>query len=353
MKPKIVFLVMSAVHPVSAVRELSRALAPHTILVHHDFLQTPEFLLDEPNVIFVPDPKKTGWGVWAFTEGIFHALRFAVENLDFDYLQLLSPTCLPIKPLRAFEEHVAQRQTEAHFSGIDLYNNRDALMSVGYRMFAREHTLSHRILRRLSREYFGDTPDRWDQAGVQLRTHPPAADGGNLPWRARLALKLTQIWSKPGNRQHMFDENFRPYFGSPWFGARRHVMEWMVERFSQPAIQHQFSRLRIPEELLIPTLLMNSSFKRGPYNHYIITFLGANPKWIDDRDFDAIRHSPAFFARKFSVEPSAPIRRRVLLELAGVDQARLEGHEGWEGPADLEAIPEGTAQASPEVVPPR
>ena len=33
-KPKLVFLVMSAIHPVQVVRELARALAPHTVLVH-------------------------------------------------------------------------------------------------------------------------------------------------------------------------------------------------------------------------------------------------------------------------------------------------------------------------------
>jgi len=323
MKPRIVFLLMSAVHPVHVVRELSRALAPHTVLVHHDFSQSDEFVLDEPNVIMVPDPKVTGWGVWGFSEGIFHSIRFALENLEFDYLQLLSPTCLPIKPLKAFEDYIEARTNEPDFSGVDLYRDRDALMSVGYRMFAREHTLAHRILRRLSLVYFGASPDVRDVAGVQLRTNPPTRADGTLPWKARMALKVTQRWSQPAAARHIFDDRFRPYFGSAWFGARRNLLEWMLERFGQADVMQHFRKLRIPEELVIPTLLKNSGSRDGAYNHCIITFRGPNPKWLEDQDFEVLRRSPAFFARKFPVEPTSSIRRRVLHELAAAPPPEL------------------------------
>jgi hypothetical protein len=323
MKPKLVFLVMSAVHPVEIVRELCRSLAPQTVLVHHDFAQNPDFPLDEPNVIFVPNPKRTGWGIWAFSQGVFHGMDYAVRNLDFDYLQLLSPTCLPIKPLAAFEAHVAARKTDADFGWLDLYTNDDALMSVAYRMFAPANSLRHRVLRRLFLVYFGSSKERLDVEGVQLRTHP--RDRRELSWAARIALKATQAWVRPSASRHIFDESFRPYFGSAWFGAHRHVVEWMLERYGQPDIDRQFSELHIPEELVIPTLLKNSGFKGGPYNHCIITFVGANPKWLEDEDFEALRTSPAFFARKFPVELTSPIRRRVLKELVGIDEVLLAG----------------------------
>ena len=84
MKPKIVFVVMSAIHSPESVAQLARALAPHTVVVHHDFSQTPDFSVNEPNVRFVPEPKRTGWAIWGFSEGIFHAMRYAYENLEFD-----------------------------------------------------------------------------------------------------------------------------------------------------------------------------------------------------------------------------------------------------------------------------
>ena len=100
MRPKIVFVVMSAISKPATTEQLARALAPHIVLVHHDFHQTPYFPLVAPNVRFVPNPRRTGWAVFGFTDGIFHSLRYALENFEFDYLQLLSPTCLPIKPLQ-------------------------------------------------------------------------------------------------------------------------------------------------------------------------------------------------------------------------------------------------------------
>src|SRR3990167_761367 len=119
MKPGIVFLVMSAVSKPETVDQLARALAPHTVLVHHDFSQTPHFPLTAPNVRFVPGPKRTGWAMFGFVDGIFHSMQYAIANLDFDYLQLLSPTCLPIKPLGEFEVHVSQGE-DAHFDCVDL-----------------------------------------------------------------------------------------------------------------------------------------------------------------------------------------------------------------------------------------
>jgi len=177
MKPKIVFVVMSAIHSPESVAQLARALAPHTVVVHHDFSQTPDFSVNEPNVRFVPEPKRTGWAIWGFSEGIFHAMRYAYENLEFDYLQILSPTCLPIKPVKALEEHVASGKTDVDFAWIDMLADDDALMSVSYRGFAGEESFRHRLLRRMMVLYFNNTPERRDLAGVQLRT------GGNLTLR--------------------------------------------------------------------------------------------------------------------------------------------------------------------------
>lgn len=316
MKPRIVFLVMSAVQPAQTVAEQARVLAPHRVLLHHDFAQAPDFPVSEPNVVLVPDPKRTGWGVWGFTEGVFHSLRYALDHLQFDYLQVLSPTCLPIKPLAALEQHVASGRTDADFSCVDLLEERDGLMTASYRAFAPEHSLRHRMLRRLSRAYYGDSSARHDIAGVQLRAEP-RRDSTYARLRSRIAFQITRAWAHPAIGRHIFDDRLKPCFGSAWFGARREVIEWMVERFRQPDIQRYFPRVRLPEELVIPTLLRNSGFASGPYNHCIVTFRDANPKWLDDEDFEILARSPAFFARKFPVAAETPIRQRVLRELVG------------------------------------
>ncbi len=308
-KPKIVFLVMSAVSKPATIDQLAYALAPHVVLVHHDFTQTPEFHLTAPNVRWVPNPKRTGWAVFGFVEGIFHSLQYAMEALDFDYLQLLSPTCLPIKPLSQFEAHVSG-SAEAHFDCVDLLRDRDALMSVGYRAFTPQRSLRHRIVRRLSLAYFGASSGRRDEAGIWLRS---GGGKGPVGW---LALATMKALGNPRIGRHIFDESFHPYCGSAWFGARRHVIAGMAEGFSDPAVHDYFSGLRISEEFLIPTLLMRLAPRKGPMNHFIQVYDEAHPGEFHEAHLEQLRGSGAFFARKFPDSPMATIRLRVLGELA-------------------------------------
>lgn len=312
MTPKVVFLVMSAVSKPGTVDQLAHALAPHLVLVHHDFSQTPSFPLTAPNVRFVPDPRRTGWANFGFVEGIFHSLRYAMENLDFDYLQLLSPTCLPIKPIRKFEEHVSG-SAEAHFDCIDLLGDRDALMWVGYRALTPEGSFRHRVARFLATAYFGDSTGRRDEAGIWLRS---GAGKGVMPW---IALACAEALSRPWIGRHIFDKSFAPYCGTTWFGARRHVVGAMVEMFSRPAVHDYFSRLHISDEFLIPTLLMQLGLSKGPMNHCIQTYNEAHPGQFHEEHLEQLRNSPAYFARKFADNPFAPVRARVLRELAAAE----------------------------------
>ena len=309
--PRIVYLVMSAVSRPGTVDQLASALAPHTVLVHHDFSQQPDFRLHAPNVHWVPDPHRTGWAYFGFVEGIFHSLRHALGHLDFDYLQLLSPTCLPVRPVREFETHV-RGPCDAHFDCIELMRDRDALMSVGYRALTPEGTLRHRVLRRLSGAYFGDSAGRRDEAGIWLRS-------GRAPGiTPRVAYAAVRAFCHPAIGHHLFDESFRLHYGSTWFGARREIVAGMVSLFSQPEIHGYFSRLRIADEFLIPTLLMHLGVRKGPMNHYIQRYQDAHTGEIGEASLERVRQSRAFFARKFPDNPDAMVRWRVLKELVGV-----------------------------------
>lgn len=308
---KIAFVIMSAVARAGTVDQLARSLAPHPVLVHHDFSQTPQFRLDAPNARFVPEPRRTGWGVFGLTEGFFHSMRHALETVEFDYLQLLSPTCLPIKPMREFERHVGG-DVEAHFEFIDVLGDTDALMSVGYRAFTPEGTLRHRLLRRLSGRYFGESAGRRDEAGIWLRS---GRGRGVMPWVARAAVgAFSHSWVG----RHPFDASFRPRYGSPWLGAQRHVVEGLVREFARPGLHAYFSRVRIPEEFLVVSLLAPLVRRRGPRNHLIQRYNEAHVGDFTQADFETLRRSSAFFARKFPDDPQAALRMQVLRELACV-----------------------------------
>jgi hypothetical protein len=310
-KPRIVFLLMSAVAPSATVEQLAHALAPHPVLVHHDFSQTPDFTLQAPNVQFVSDPVRTGWAQFGFVDGIFKGLQHALRRLDFDYLQLLSPSCLPIKPLAQFERHVSGPH-DAHFEAIDLRRDGDARLSVGYRAWTSEGSLAHRLARRLVGVYYGDSQGRREQAGIWLRTG-----------RSSSAWSALAGWPLHAGASRLNDYRIGPqrlslHYGSVWFGARRPVIEALVRAYGRAGLREHFARMHIAEEFLMPSLLMHLGVRRGPMNHRVQRFDGAHPGLFTTEHLNALRQSSAWFARKFPVEPQAAVRQQVLRDLVGV-----------------------------------
>lgn len=316
MGPKIVFVVLSAVAKPGTVDQLVHALAPHQVLVHHDFTQTPDFRLSAPNATFVENPKRTGWGVFGFLEAMFHSLRYALERTDFDYLHLLSPTCLPIKPIAEFEAHVAQSE-EAHFDCVDLLEDEEAFMNIAYRAFLPKRSMRHRIMRRVTDVYFWGSRLRRDEAGVWLRS------GGGRGPAARVAGSLIGALRHRSIGRHFADEGLRPYYGSAWIGARRPLVEGLVDAFERPGIREHFSRVHIAEEFLMVSFLKALGAKHGPMNHEIHPYVEAHVGEFDESDFELLKASPKYFARKFPDDPASPLRLRVLKELVGVDPGAL------------------------------
>ena len=311
MKPNIVFLVMSAVSKPETVDQLARALAPHTVLVHHDFHQTPAFPLSASNAVFVPNPKRTGWGLFSFVEGIFHSMQYALANLDFDYLQLLSPSCLPIKPIQEFEAHISG-PADAHFDCVDVLGDQDALMSIGYRALTPDRSFRFRVARRLSSVYFGASLSRREEAGIWLHS------GDRRTPAAWLSLAFMKALGRPSIGRHIFNKNYRAYYGTTWFGARRHIAAEMVEQFQHPEMRRYFSRLNLPEEIVLPTLLMHLQLNKGPMNHCFQHYDQSHPRLFEEKDIAQLKLSPAFFARKFPNDPAAPVRTKVLDEMVGI-----------------------------------
>ena len=313
---RIVFVVMSAVAKAATVDQLARSLRPHPVLVHHDFSQQSPFELQTPQIRFVPDPVRTGWAQFGFVDAIFHSLEHALEQMDFDYLQLLSPTCLPIKPLADFERHINGTH-EAHFDAIDLSRDTDARLSVGYRAFTTEGSLSHRIARRLVNIYYGDSAGRRDEAGVWLRT-----GRSNSAWAALAGWPLHAL---AGSAQtgRLAGQRLPLHYGSVWFGARRHIIEGMVRAYRQPGLRERFARMHIAEEFLIPSLLMHLRPRRAAMNHLIARFDGAHPGVWDSDQILSLGRSPAWFARKFPDDPQAPVRQLVIEQLVGEPSATL------------------------------
>jgi hypothetical protein len=90
--------------------------------------------------------------------------------------------------------------------------------------------------------------------------------------------------------------------------------------------------------------------RKGAFSHFINRFDNVHPRKIDLEDIQVLRASQAYFARKFPDDPAAPVRQRVLSELAGVATAD-SGTTATEGAAPSSAPV--TSSAARPVSPPR
>lgn len=317
MKPRVVFAIISAMQKPSTVAQLADALAPHTVLVHHDSTKQPEFRLERSNVVFVPNPKVTGWGNWGFSQGIYHTMRYCVDALDFDYFQLMSPTCLPLRPLNEFEAHITGSDCDIHGDFFDITVDPDMLMVFAWRAYAPADSLRMRLLRAAQRWYFG--PELRVQQHVSLSVRKRANNGpvtAGEAVRASLALALTELAPKGIFYHHPYTPAFRPHIGSTWVGLSHKACSYLADTIRDPRVDAYFRHLPIVDEILFPTFLANSGMKIGPGNHAINTFTAAgNPEWINDADLDRLVKSNLYFGRKFPDDCNAPVRLRALERL--------------------------------------
>jgi hypothetical protein len=64
---------------------------------------------------------------------------------------------------------------------------------------------------------------------------------------------------------------------------------------------------------------MHLGVRKGPMNHFIQVFEQAHTGEIHEEHIGQLERSGAYFARKFADNPMAPVRVRVLRELAGTE----------------------------------
>ena len=307
--PKIVFGVMSAVAGAEIVEQLITALAPHHVVVHHDFSQQVDFRLNAENAELVPNPKRTGYGVWAFTEGVIRLLDHCVEHVDFDYFQLLSPACLPIKPLARFADYIAGNGSDAHAEFVDLATDRDAMMFYGPRAYAPYHSWRRKLLREAGGLYFGTDAKPQPLAGVQILRR---SRGIHRDPAALCGYAITKLATMGLFGRYLAAPGLYPKVGAAWFGARRNACEYLVTRLTDPSVYEHYRAFNDIAEISFQTLLGNSQLRIGPLNIFVNAYDGWHPYVFGSNDIDQLAALPHYFARKFPDDPDAPVRRQVL-----------------------------------------
>jgi hypothetical protein len=306
---RILFGIMSAVQPAATVASLVDALGDrHPVLIHHDWSQQPGFSLGREHVSYVEQPRRTGWADWGFSQGILRLVEAALETDRFDYFQLLSPTCLPVRPMDEFERHLAACEADFLVDAARLDADPDVLMSHGWRAFAAAGSLRQRMLRRVRSWYFANDAIIASRFGLAFPTESLAGAAGVAGLRARAAYRLTLQAQAGRSFSHPFSARFPCFAGSTWFTASRAGCEHLLARAADESLTTAFARMHMGDEMFFPSVFMNSGLTCASAVHYIARFEDARPAWFELEDVGEIRRSGAFFARKFPENPDHPVR---------------------------------------------
>ncbi len=311
---KVAFGILCATEAPEVVRQLVASLGTEDpILVHHDRSKQPTFSLAGSGAWVIPDPVETGWGTPGLPQAIFHLIRCALERESFDYFQLLSGTCLPLRPVGELKQYLAARRAPVHADIVNLDQDERVLMSHGHRVFCRDQTLASRILGRSRRWYLGEDPVTIQEAnlGIHERSHSREHLTA-LQWLGKQVHAAARVGLLDS---HPFHGDTAPFVGSLWFCLRRDACEYLVEQeHVNPFVPYLYG-LKVCDEILFPTLLGNSGFAVAPSNHLVNEFVGAHPRVFDERDRARLAGSDRYFARKFAGTADDPIRQAVLARM--------------------------------------
>ncbi|MFN5881653.1 MAG: hypothetical protein ACK44L_08085 [Burkholderiales bacterium] len=341
MPAKLQFVVMSSGEDNRILSQLVDALAPWPVLIHQDAsrVRPPLPSVIASQVQWVRPARATGWGDWGFASAILQSITQALRERPFDYLQLLSPSCLPIRPISDLIAHVSQGTQDHHVDAFALDRDRDTRMSFAWRAYAPTASERQKLLSRLRRWYFGHEPELEQQLSMSVMHRRQEAMGVDA-LRAAAAVAMTRAlasnrrWFGPGTTRQTTlrpqDPAMNPpdcAVGSVWFGARRSVCERMVQMAASSDFRARFESLTMVDELLIPTLLMHAGREPGPSNHSVSPFDDeGHPVVMDPTQLKRAQASGRFFARKFRAIPDDACRLTAL-EWAGCRSEAL-GSQG-------------------------
>lgn len=307
---RLLFGVLSATASSAALEQICAAAGPsHRVVVHHDFSKESNFALYAPNAYVIQDAVQTDWGGWGQVEAILKTLQTAVDRFEFDYFQLLSESCLPIRPIAEFEAYLRRSQPDVCAETLRLDDSDCvAMVNYAYRYYPRNR-LEKTAMRRLGQLALGPrgSRQRLELGGLALER---PSDGRLKPtWVFALA-KLVENAKK---RSALDGQPI--YCGSTWFCASSEMVRRMLGYCrEEPEFVAYFLKAQNADEGFLPTLVMRAEPRRiAPFNHFIRwTQRWTGPDELTEHDIPALVASAHYFARKFPSDPASAVRRRAL-----------------------------------------
>ncbi len=322
---RIAFLILNHRAPTQLVRlikTLRRELPDSPIVVHHDEFAADlsRSLLDfDDNAFLLTTGTPISWGDFGVVDAYWQCLSWMGENVDFDYVVLLSGQDYPIKPLGLLAADLAA-------TGADIVAKANPI-----------DKLSHRKQRISRRRYL------YQYRPAQAAARPSPA----RCWLRRRAGVVVDVlnnvqpffyvykfsdrqpwWLGRRSRRTPFTPGEPCWFGSMWLALSRRAAGFVVTSVrDRPDFVDYYRRTAHSDESATATLVCNAPWARVERRdlHYV--------RWTDPRaghpdvfraeDLPELLAAPGYFARKFDIATDARILDELdqMLAQAAVAQA--------------------------------
>jgi hypothetical protein len=291
---RIAYLVLSHRNPdqvlrlVTALREGPAA----EVLVRHDDRRSSldERELRRLGARGLKDEIEFEWGGWSQLRMLLACLGCAAEELDPDWLLVLSGQDYPLRPMAAIEADLAETEYDALLGNAwELDTSRlpgppanEFFLRYAYRHFPTPAATPHlpRAVRPLA--YLRELPSpRRPQLGVRRATLP-------------------------------FRNDFRCFVSADWLTLNRRALRTVLDAArKRRRLMRYYRRVAIPSESFFATVLFNdSSLRVARDNRRFVSFeapLTPHPDTLTSADLDRILASGCDFARKFDAEADAEV----------------------------------------------
>ena len=267
----VVVAVLSHKDPHQVRRLVERVLeGQHTVVaVHHD-PRGPELdLREDDRVRLVPDPQPGEWGRMGLALAMLRCVDFAATAVpDLSWFLLVSGQDYPCRPMRDIEAELAATPHDAFL-----------------------------------RHFRSDGNPADDVHPWQARTRTRYLKRRRLPGSRR---------SAPFPRRHPFRDGTHLYVGDMWVNlgadALRHLR---AQRHRLARVERYLSTCSVPDEALLPTLLLNDADHLDVVNdrkRYIRWIEGnPHPEMLTLADVEPAVTSGDFFARKVDPHTTADV----------------------------------------------
>lgn len=235
-----------------------------------------EFLVKYPNLSFVKKRTKIYWAGYGTIQGTLNGFEEIIP-LNFDYINVLSAQCYPIKTADQIHDFFAA-------------NNGTEFITC---------------------ESIEDT---WKEAASRVENYHLI--NFRIPGKYRLEKVMTAVLPK---RKPPF--GFKMVGRANWFALTNHAADFIM-KFQQEkkAWVRYFKLCWGADEFFFSSILYNTEFKSNikpnlTYVDWSVIEEKGHPKILDSGDFDKIMQSDKLFARKFDIKRDVAIVERIAASL--------------------------------------